>query len=789
MTSRNSSSGLPRRRNGKQQACEPCRIAKIACDHALPVCDRCKRRKVSGKCVYLEAPMTRPSAQARDSSSTTAASRHRVSTALSSNTAAPLPSNSALASPSSTSPRSARGSLQSPAQPGNTTETSSSGRPPAKSGSSGSFFGPTSFSAVFMENRENFATGDNEMHVSNENANTPLPSESLQSQTFLLLSGSCSDGGNARVALGAKVLRALPDKNTCNFLLERYYEKCHESAFLKHSAVSCAASVWTTFGSSLKEPRKREGLEHVSGILFKNSTTALQEPSGPDDYTKWLESFSGENLRWESLGIVFACIAGAVLSMSERDAFFTAQKGGRRDRISFAMDIKDCVQACVTLSNYNDLINTLMIALLAKNVTLQTIISGDTSLVVWRQLGDLVSASTALGLHRQTDAKQPISFLTELRKRLFVKVFCFDKGAATLTGRPPALSYRYTRFQEPLDLSDDVITRGGEELAEAISKLDSNGWNTGGHIYRATVARTDLRLGIVLGEILELVLGHAQDCTEEQIRCLLERLDKNYSDFPSFLQFSLSDPRIRTYSDSHFWKTMTTRLYLLDDRLVLERLAHKRGFADGQSMVDCAREMLEITVMIWVQRDRFASEQHNFDWMLMSWGVPSAGVLCVELLNQLKHPGTPGLRIPRSEVVQNLSLVIGFLEWVRPPAGNYQICVRMKLIIKRILDRVLDPSPPSSQSTAIPAASQRFTSDSTAFTEAAAGQNFELPVSGVMGPLDTTVPQPPPAAFDSGNDEYGLDNLDWLNSVDWSRGPLIDLGDWDYSTMDGNNPF
>ncbi len=51
---------LPRRRNGKEQACEPCRLAKIACDHSLPVCHRCIRRKVPSKCVYLPAPMTRP---------------------------------------------------------------------------------------------------------------------------------------------------------------------------------------------------------------------------------------------------------------------------------------------------------------------------------------------------------------------------------------------------------------------------------------------------------------------------------------------------------------------------------------------------------------------------------------------------------------------------------------------------------------------------------------------------------------------------------------------------------
>lgn len=54
-----SEGSVPKRRNGKQQACEPCRKAKIACDHSLPVCERCKRRRVVEKCVYLDKPMTK----------------------------------------------------------------------------------------------------------------------------------------------------------------------------------------------------------------------------------------------------------------------------------------------------------------------------------------------------------------------------------------------------------------------------------------------------------------------------------------------------------------------------------------------------------------------------------------------------------------------------------------------------------------------------------------------------------------------------------------------------------
>lgn len=86
-----------------------------------------------------------------------------------------------------------------------------------------------------------------------------------------------------------------------------------------------------------------------------------------------------------------------------------------------------------------------------------------------------MSATTALGLHRQMDTAQPISFLSEMKKYLFIVVFNVDKSASLLTGRPPALSYRYTRFELPLDLDDDIIIRGGDQLRKAIDALDANG--------------------------------------------------------------------------------------------------------------------------------------------------------------------------------------------------------------------------------------------------------------------------------------------------------------------------
>ena len=47
------------RRNGTRSSCEPCRKAKVKCDHHSPFCQRCEARGISASCVYRTAPMTR----------------------------------------------------------------------------------------------------------------------------------------------------------------------------------------------------------------------------------------------------------------------------------------------------------------------------------------------------------------------------------------------------------------------------------------------------------------------------------------------------------------------------------------------------------------------------------------------------------------------------------------------------------------------------------------------------------------------------------------------------------
>jgi hypothetical protein len=111
--------------------------------------------------------------------------------------------------------------------------------------------------------------------------------------------------------------------------------------------------------------------------------------------------------------------------------------------------------------------------------------------------------------------------------------------------------------------------------------------------------------------------------------------------------------------------------------------------------------------------------------------MPSTGILCTALLKQIQYPSQvdESARIPPSEVVQNLSLLIGFLEWIRPSAGNYKLCQRMAKVLRRVLDQIFDPKP-----------------------EAPPAQSQELTGWPVEGPWQMD----------------GMSDWDWLNSIDWT---------------------
>ena len=120
------------------------------------------------------------------------------------------------------------------------------------------------------------------------------------------------------------------------------------------------------------------------------------------------------------------------------------------------------------------------------------------------------------------------------------------------------------------------------------------------------------------------------------------------------------------------------------------------------------------------------------------YGVPSAGVLCVELLKALKSPDSNRPVIPRAELIRKLSIFVSCLEWARTPDETYTLCGHMHKIIGHIMDQVLS-------------------------------NNVPLEPNLVAVNKETDVPSDPPVDEDT-------DWLEWLNTVDWTKSNWADFG-------------
>jgi len=321
-----SAASIRKRRNGLTPACEPCRKAKVRCDSSPlgTLCSRCRKRKTSEKCIFLEAPMTR---QYREVSNAPGASL-------------PPPKSSSLPRNGSTalSPSSAIGSFN--------------GSISRKAAGPSGFLGQTSFSATIHVHDGD----DDESCDECENSNSIYAMDP------------------AEVTMGLNVLRVLPGYDDCQTVLKKYLEGPCEVGFLKPSIQNVLDSLFVTYGSRLKEPRTDSELEEMSEAITRKSVEVLVLS---DSAPGWIAAFSGKNTRWESMGILLAALASGVLAVHDREFMRLGLSSRFTEKKKAVLAIKEGVELCLELCRHN--LNTLICHLLYKNLLLETVLHGDSS--------------------------------------------------------------------------------------------------------------------------------------------------------------------------------------------------------------------------------------------------------------------------------------------------------------------------------------------------------------------------------------------------------------------------
>ena len=688
---------LPRRRNGKQQSCEPCRLAKAACDHRLPRCGRCARRGIEERCIYHPAPMTKaagsPRVQKRTNEPNTkspASDEPHLLQLLSHQCSTPNEfgeaSHLGLNSPTSTEPQ---------------------------------YLGSTSYSAVFEENKESIG-------------------EDWEDHIHALVAPEVTD---AHLNTTISVLKALPDRETGEMLITSRFE-IHDGPMHEPSTRYCFTSLWDTFGDALRDGANHEALRRMAHQILENTYSPVSSCRTAAD---WLQSHTGERIRCEVLGTLLSLFGLAVPALPETHSIFQGTSP-KQLLYRFGRAAELCQELCGRIS----VVNEFTLYMHYQLSLVQSLYSGDDSGFFWRKSGHVATAITALGLHRESTVVNQTPFMVaEIRKRTFAAAFIVDKQLATLIGRPPRLSKRYSNCRLPLDLSDKEIMLQDSDLSRKKASLDANGWNTEGKVTRTGCLRARVIATQIRDEILELGLGPESKCTATKRDEVRAKSLQAFDTLPEQLKY----PRdLSTLIPVQRSSIFTIRLEFLLNQYLLDRLPTEDAQQNKQALVDTAGEMLETLLVFLGQNHAPAGPWGRSSSRMIYYGIPSASVLAIELLRQRQHPTRFLVLLPRAKIVQNLSVFNHFLSTVNPINGNHVACARIHRVIQRILDQILEAVPgqipiePTMQltPTELPSVNEEV---------AVPVDDADVDLPAILGPFDD------------------MEFTEWFSAVDWTRGP------------------
>lgn len=298
----------------------------MACDHTQPICRRCIKRRQEGECVYIV-------------------------------------SNDRLRAPSIL--RASPTPLLSPRRVPDHTPPPQYGRSPepnhdisAAAQSSVGYLGFTSYCSVFEET-ENVLGVTAATTTPNSGSNVGETSDSSRRLSPRVLE-ACF-----------KILRNVPETSKGIALFREFPTPF--DGFPHVVAKRMVRSLYDTFGRYLGGQRNPRHLELVARKLCANSSRPFSETE--PDAEKWIAQFVGENLRWESLGILFTfwdlyhTEEGVPRYAYHHKTKFTGRVLETRE------SLKLCVDVCKELS----VSNSLLLHVSQKYCVAESTVSGDAS--------------------------------------------------------------------------------------------------------------------------------------------------------------------------------------------------------------------------------------------------------------------------------------------------------------------------------------------------------------------------------------------------------------------------
>lgn len=602
---------------------------RYACDRAFPTCQRCQRSRTKTPCIYLNQT-----------------SQTRQTSAIHSSNL-----NSTIFFPRLGQNRSTL--MKDPLHASNLQATAESAQP--------------ELSFIICE------------------VNTRLNNTKIVPEHQLLISqhyGHTSSWPSAKdLQVALDVLASLPSPDA-----EHILAKPHINPFdgwIPLSTTTLLVELRNAFSYAFLPEMNKKHLEDVALTIFSNTTQNFPD-SQWDRPEEWYASFSSKNMRWELIGLLFSSWALSALQNKE-------DIDGYRPRV-LALKFFGIMKSCITFCQDSKADNVLFLYLLYRTSIVSSILHGPNDPSFWPLHSETVSLARCMGLNVISDASlQDPRISKQSERRLFTAIYILDKTAATLSGKLPLLPSDHCSTALPLDICNTILLcwRPSQGVNLASLGVDDEGWNVDGKIYSTTTLRARGLIAHIREQILDLALNKmARDPLD--LITLRSQQVHIFNSLPSSLRLTDVDGKIKLLEPHVLYTKLFIRLEHLQNLFLIEKLLQKTQPSQNlDGLVQTSLDVISVTVTFWARNDTLLGMHGDHEWFIVGYALPAAVVLCRCLIETESHGCfTPSI----SSIIQQLSLLGAFLDWllVKVPCTDH--CYRAKDLILRVLDQALNPN-------------------------------------------------------------------------------------------------
>lgn len=164
-----------------------------------------------------------------------------------------------------------------------------------------------------------------------------------------------------------------------------------------------------------------------------------------------------------------------------------------------------------------------------------------------------------------------------------------------------------------------------------------------------------------------------------------------FGSFPPAIAFQREDIKTRSSTSKRVLAyKLRVKLEHLQNLFLIERLLsineecdQRHGHNCSSGLVDVSLDLISHVLLMWTHQRRLVYSESCLDWMVLCYGAPAGGVLCLQLLEGRFPTKT------KVTVMEHLNMLIGFFDWVSPSAPNYALCKSVRGALRCSIERSL----------------------------------------------------------------------------------------------------